>query len=177
MAERVLWSEKLQSMKGFTDENGVDPSQLQSWLKATLDETKRKKLKVACTVGCWSRLDPIKDKLLPWIDAIRLEDKAVLVQITGICAKKFDNLLCHVKRFTIFAIVQCFLESNCVVAHGKIHVSQEDPKLKAEAAMAFFVSMHPLFGQINQSRSFIINMDQIPYNSKDTPSKTLDKRE
>ena len=56
------------------------------------------------------------------------------------------------------------------------HKSQEDPRIKSQEATAFVTATLPLIHQPNRDKRFIINMDQTPYNIKDTDSRTLDEK-
>jgi hypothetical protein len=44
------------------------------------------------------------------------------------------------------------------------------------AAIAFLETTRPLLNQHNRHKAFIINMDQTPYNAKETANKTLAKK-
>jgi hypothetical protein len=80
------------------------------------------------------------------------------------------------KRYTLFAKVRRFCRANGVVLRRKTHQSQEDPKEKLEIATKFLDSMRPRIHQANRHPSFIINMDQTPYNPSDTTKRTLAKK-
>ena len=178
-AERVVRTEQLVSLKAFCRDNNIQPSQLRRWhknmdkMKRVVTDTKRKKTKTATMPGRPSRLDKLKDKVLPWLDSWRAEGKAVSVRMVVIRCKHWDKTLRRLKRYTLMACVRRFLKSNDIVMRTTTHTSQEDPRLKVDTATAFLSTTIPLLCQRNRSKKFIINMDQTPYNPSDSPSKTL----
>ena len=54
-----------------------------------------------------------------------------------------------------------------------MHKSQEDPKEKGKIASKFIETTQALLKQRNRDKRFIINMDQTPFNPKDSNTKTL----
>lgn len=181
-AERLVLAEKVISLKAFCRQHAIQPSQLRRWqknlvkLKSSLEATRKKKTRLATMPGRPSRLDKIRDKLLPWIDSLRGDGKTVSTRMVAIRAKRYDSSLRRLKRYTLFATVRRFLVANGIVQRATTHVSQEDPAKKKEEATAFLQATRPLLHQSNRDKAFIINMDQTPYNPKDTPAKTLHKR-
>lgn len=148
-AECLVRAEKVMSLHAFAQMHDVQPSQIRRKeknlmkMKHTLDSTKRKKAKKACMPCKPSRLDKIKDHLLPWIDLLRLVGKSVSVQMVTVWAKWYDTSLRQLRRYTLFAIVRRFLTSNGVVLRATMHKSQEDPKTKVELAKYFWIRRDP----------------------------------
>jgi hypothetical protein len=181
-AERRVNAEKELSLKAFCREHDLQPSQLRRWqknlvqMKKMLDNTTRKKGKKVCTLGRPSRLEKIRDKLIPWIESFMVEGKTLSIRLVSIQAKRYDRSLRRMKRYTVFAMVRRFLKANGIVIRQTTHKSQEDPRTKVEAAHAFQSTTRLLMQQTNRSNAFIINMDQTPYNPKDTQSKTLARK-
>jgi hypothetical protein len=181
-AERRVNAEKELSLKAFCREHHLQPSQLRRWqknlvkMKSMLDETTRKKAKKVCTLGRPSRLEKIRDKLIPWIESFMVDGKTLSIRLVSIQAKRYDRSLRRMKRYTVFAMVRRFLRSNGIVIRQTTHKSQDDPRTKHETAHAFLATTRALICQSNRSNAFIINMDQTPYNPKDTQAKTLAKR-
>lgn len=181
-AERLVRAEQKLSWKAFCRENDVDPSQLRRWtknlvnMKKAIDKTRKKATVKACCGGRPSRLEGICDKLVPWINTLRLDGKDVTIRMVAMRAKRFDKSLRRQKRYTLFAMVRRFCSSNGIVLRSTTHTSQEDPWKKKEEATCFLNSTRPLLLQSNRMQKYIINMDQTPYNPKDTAGKTLHKR-
>ena len=178
-AEQVVNTEKILSFKAFCREKDVDPAQLRRWqknilkMKQAMDSTSRKKTKLVCTTGRKSRLDRMKDLLMPWINSLRAEGKVVSVRHVAGMAKQFDNSLRRMKRHSLFQMVRRFLRSNNIVMRSPTNKSQDDPREKREAANAFLLSTRPLIHQSVRHPAFVMNMDQTPYNPKDCPTRTL----
>ena len=181
-AERVVRAEKKESLKAFCRRHEIQPSQLRRWsknlmkMKQTVDETKRKATRVACTSGRPSRLEKIQHKLCPWFDSVRAEGGKVSVRQASIKAKRHDRSLHRLKRYTLFAIVRRFMKAKGVVDRAITHKAQDDPKKKEDAATSFLLSTRNLLEQPNRSKAFIINMDQTPYDPKDSEKRTLAKK-
>ena len=178
-AEQVVSAEKRLSFKAFCRERDVDPSQLRRWqknllkMKQTIDSTSRKKTKLVCTTGRKSRLDRMKDLLLPWINGLRADSKVVSVRQVALQALKQDDALRRMKRYSLYQVTRRFLRSNNIVMRSPTNKSQDDPRERREAADAFMVSTRPLIHQRVRHPAFVINMDQTPYNPKDAPTRTL----
>lgn len=145
-------------------------------MKQAIERTTKKKTKMATMSGRPSRLDKLRDILLPWVDALRADGRTVSVRMVAIRAKRFDSSLRRMKRYTLFQVVRRFLVSNGVTIRATTHQSQEDPRKKAVEATAFLESTRPILAQTNRDKRFIINIDQTPYNPKDVPSRTLHKK-
>jgi hypothetical protein len=181
-AERRVNAEKELSLKAFCREHDLQPSQLRRWqknivrMKSMLEDTTKKKAKKVCTVGRPSRLEKIRDKLIPWIESFMVEGKTLSIRLVSIQAKRYDRSLRRMKRYTVFAMVRRFLRSNGIVIRQTTHKSQDDPRTKHETAHAFLSTTCALMRQTNRSNAFIINMDQTPYNPKDTQAKTLARK-
>jgi hypothetical protein len=181
-AERRVNAEKSLSLKAFCREKELQPSQLRRWQKnvvtmnKVLNNTTKKKVKKVCTIGRPSRLEKIRDKLIPWIETFMVEGKTLSIRLVALQAKRYDRSLRRMKRYTVFAMVRRFLKSNGIVIRQTTHKSQDDPKTKHDTAHAFQTTTRALMNQTNRSNAFIINMDQTPYNPKDTQAKTLAKR-
>ena len=178
-AEQVVSAEKSLSLKAFCRERDVDPAQLRRWqknivkMKQAMDKTSRKKTKLVCSTGRKSRLDTMKDQLMPWVNSLRADGKLVSVRQVALQAQKYDKSLRRMKRYSLFQIMRRFLRSNNIVLRLPTNKSQDDPKEKREAAIAFLKSTRPLIHQAIRDPAFVINMDQTPYNPKDAPTKTL----
>ena len=186
-AERRVNAEKELSFKAFCreveDRYGVplQPGQLRRWQKNLMtmkhiQDASRKKTKVACNLGRNSRLERIKGKLLPWIDAQIDQGKKLSIRTVSVKAKLWEPSLRRMKRYTVFAIVRRFLKANGVVLRVPTHQSSEDPKEKRDTATAFLESTRVLLQQPNRHPKFIINMDQTPYDPKDSDGRTLAKK-
>ena len=95
-AERVVRSEKKESLKAFCRWHKIQPSQLCRWsknlikMKQTMDKTTKKAIRVACTTGRPSRLEKIQHKLCPWFDSVRANGAKILVWQASIQAKTHD---------------------------------------------------------------------------------------
>ena len=74
--------------------------------------------------------------------------------------------------YTVFAIIRRFLVANGRVLRAITHQSQEDPKKKADTAVAFLETTRHLITQKSRDKRFIINMDQTPYDPHDSPKRT-----
>lgn len=181
-AERVVRAEKSMSFRAFCRQHEVQPSQLRRWeknlltMKKTLENTRKKKTKVACTSGRTSRLAHLKDKLIPWVLMLRKDGKKVSIRMVAIYARKLDSTLRRERRYSLFAMVRRFLDSNGIVIRACTHKAQEDMRTKEDEARKFMETTTPLLQQPNRHQAFIINMDQTPYNPKDTEKKTLNER-
>lgn len=178
-AERVVFAEKNVSLRAFCRTNDIQPSQLRRWrkllvkYKRAVDDTTRKRTKLNTATGRPSRLEKIRDHLMPWVDAHLNAGKQVTVRLTAVRAKRFDRGLRRMKRYILFAMVRRFLKAHGVVTRCITHKSQEDPAVKKAAASYFQETTRRLLHQPNRHKAFIINMDQTPYNPKDAPSRTL----
>ena len=180
--EKVVRAEKKMSMKAFCREKEVDPSQLRRWtkrlvhMKQAMDNTSKKKSKLVCGTGRRSRLWPIKDRLLQFAESKQALGQNVSIRRMAIQARRHDRSLRRMKRYSLFAMVRRFCRSHGVVMRAHTHRSQEDPHEKMEVATAFLKTTIPRIHQTNRHPAYIINMDQTPYNPKDTEKRTLAKR-
>lgn len=181
-AERRVKAEKNISWKGYCREKDIDPSQLRRWtknlvrMKNSLENTTKKSTRVACNTGRPSQLNKIKDKLLPWMNALIAQGTTVSVRLAAVRAIKHDRSLRRMKRYTLFAVVRRFLKANGIVDRAVTHKSQEDMNAKKDAARRFLETTCTLLGQSNRHKAFIINMDQTPYNISDSATRTLAKK-
>jgi len=182
--ERLVYAEKTKTLKGYCREHelDLDPSQVRRWknniseMKRTLDRTTRKKTKVACTKGRPSRLESIRDKLMPWVENMLAQNKVVRVREVAIRAKRWDRGLRRMNRYTVFAIVRRWLRSNGIVTRTVTHKAQEDPKDMDQMASKFLASTRPLISQPNRHQHFILNMDQVPFKPQESSKRTLAKK-
>ena len=182
--ERRVYAEKSISLKAYCREKSVDgeiqPSQYRRWrnnltnMKKTLDNTKRKKSKLVATTGRKSQLWKIKDRLFPWIRAMRSAGKRVTVRMTAMRCRKYLPAVRRMKRYTLFQSVRRFLDANRVVMRAVTHKAQDNPEYRKDTATGFLQTTIPLLKQPNRDKRFIINMDQTPYNPQDVPDRTLD---
>ncbi|KAL7562515.1 hypothetical protein ACA910_008223 [Epithemia clementina (nom. ined.)] len=178
-AEQSVKKEQKISQNKFCEQNGIAPCQLRGWkknlanLKKTLDKTTKKKTLKVCTRGRPSRLENIRDKIMPWISGMIAGGKTIKVRRVAIECKRLEKSFRWMKRYTLFAMVQRFLRANGVVLRSVTHKAQDDPKAKQETALAFLGTTRPLLSAPNRSKAFIINMDQTPYNPKESDPKTL----
>jgi len=84
-AERLVRAEKCMSIKAFCRQYDIQPSQLRRWeknivtMKKTLEGTKKKANKVVCTTGRISRLEHLRNKLIPWVVSMRKDGKQVSI--------------------------------------------------------------------------------------------------
>jgi hypothetical protein len=96
--ENVFVSESM-SLKAFCRANDIQPSQLRRWkknllmMKKTIDSTTKKKTKKVCTVGRPSRLEGIRDRLMPWVNVMMQDGKTVSIRQAAIHAKCWDKSL------------------------------------------------------------------------------------
>lgn len=181
-AERVVRAEKKKSLKGFCRENNIQPSQLRRWtknlipMKQALEACTNKRTRLVCSNGRRSKLWEMKDKLLHFVEAKQSVGHKLSIRQVAIEAKRHDRSLCRMKRYSLFAMVRRFCYSHGVVMRTPTHRSQEDPREKVQVATAFLQSTIPRIHQGNRHPAFIINMDQTPYNPKETANRTLAKR-
>jgi len=82
-AERLVRAEKCMSYRAFCRLYEVQPSQLRRWekniitMKKTLENTTKKAGKLVCTTGRLSRLEHLRNKLIPWVVTMRKDGKQV----------------------------------------------------------------------------------------------------
>ena len=76
-----------------------------------------------------------------------------------------------------FSDGRAFLTSNGIVLRAKTHhQGQEDSRVMHDEALKFLETTRQRLIQPNRLQRFIIIMDQTPFNSADTQSRTLDVR-
>ena len=181
-AERLVRAEKCMSYRAFCRLYEVQPSQLRRWekniitMKKTLENTTKKAGKLVCTTGRLSRLEHLRNKLIPWVVTMRKDGKQVSVRMASIYCKKLDPSLRREKRYSLFAMVRRFLSSNGIVMRSVTHKAQEDIAKMHDEALQFLETTKPMLQQKHRHQAFIINMDQTPYNPKDTDRRTLNEK-
>jgi hypothetical protein len=177
--KRCVHAEKTISLKKYCRDHPLDiqPSQVRRWrakvgeIKRCIDQTTKKKTRIAMSKGRPSRLEKIRDKLMPWVQAKMTNNKVVKVREVSVRAKRWDLTLRRMKRYTVFAIVHHWLDSNGIVTRAVTHKAQEDPRVMAQTATEFLLSTRPLLHQPNRSKAFTINMDQVPFKPHDSSKK------
>ncbi|KAL7561559.1 hypothetical protein ACA910_007018 [Epithemia clementina (nom. ined.)] len=143
-AEQSVKKEQKISQNKFCEQNGIAPCQLQGWkknlanLKKTLDKTTKKKTLKVCTHGCPSRLEKIRNKIMPWISGMIAGGKTMKVRRVAIECKRLEKSFRWMKRYKLFVTVQRFLRANGVVLQSVMHKAQDDPKAKQETAFGLF---------------------------------------
>jgi len=181
-AERLVRAEKCMSIKAFCRQYDIQPSQLRRWeknivtMKKTLDGTTKNSNKLVCTTGRLSRLEHLRNKLIPWVVSMRKDGKQVSIRMAAIYCKKLDNSLRREQRYSLFAMVRRFLSSNGIVMRSVTHKAQGDVTKMHDEALRFLETTKPMLEQPHRHQAFIINMDQTPYNPKDTDRRTLNAK-
>ena len=110
------------------------------------------------------------------MDLMQEQGKTVSTRLVSVRAKRYDKGLRRMNHYTVFAIVRCFLIANGRVSRAVMHQSQEDPRKKVDAAMAFLETTRQLITQQNRQKRYIINMDQTPFDPRDSNKRNYTKK-
>jgi hypothetical protein len=143
--------------------------------KKCLDETTHKMTKKATMPGRPSQLEHLRDELLPWLRNLREKGVKVRVRRVAIQVKRLDKTFRRTKRYTLFATVRRFMNSNGFPTRTVTHKAQGTQD-DTQVATNFLASTCPLLHQRNRDKRFIINMDQTPFNPKEGDNRTLAER-
>ena len=121
-------------------------------------------------------MSPTKEQILLYVNLMQEQGKTISTRLVSVFAKRYDKGLRRMNRYTVFAIVRCFLVASGRVSRAITHQSQADPKKKVDTTMALLEATRQLIQQQNRQKRFIINMDQTPYDPHDSPKRTYTKK-